>query len=298
MHVESRLQMPNVTGAEAQAAPAGATPRSPYRQNRWSWPGVGRNSTSWRMCKGLGWDLQRPQLRDLGRSVQRAEGLQWKTRTNRNGEPCKVTTCQRVSTRCGGVGPVPQWPINCGGTSTAHDLHGQPEPGARADLVRSRRPCWLFHHSERRHRRYIPEQTGMGRSPPPEPGVPMVVDYVEVARAVRERRDPTTPPPTTTTSTPHRRRPPHRQRPPHRRPPPRHRDATINPAARPTCTSPARRINPSPSGGPDRQPGATTCSGPDSGSLPSPVGASPTSGCCRIRRTCIPCAATESPPRY
>jgi hypothetical protein len=51
IHVESRVQMPNVTGAQAMGYwPAFWILGSPYRADRWSWPGIG-DSTSWRTCR-------------------------------------------------------------------------------------------------------------------------------------------------------------------------------------------------------------------------------------------------------
>ena len=55
MHVESRLQMPNVTGAAAMGYwPAFWMLGSPYRANRWSWPGIGEFDIM-ENVQGLNW---------------------------------------------------------------------------------------------------------------------------------------------------------------------------------------------------------------------------------------------------
>ena len=145
----------------------------------------------------------------------------------------------------------------------------------------------------------FPNKAGIGGGPTAatKPGVPMVVDYVEVKYAAgRARRPP-------------RRRPP-RRRPPRPRPPRRaaptattsddHHpaDRAAAPPARPTCGSPATTDSTSPSSWNGSAGGSydvlrsgqriATVTGHD---------ASPTAACCRTRRTCTRSAAAGSPPR-
>ena len=55
MHVESRVQMPNVTGAQAMGYwPAFWMLGSPYRADRWSWPGIGEFDIM-ENVQGLNW---------------------------------------------------------------------------------------------------------------------------------------------------------------------------------------------------------------------------------------------------
>ncbi|HEY6563487.1 MAG TPA: glycoside hydrolase family 16 protein, partial [Pirellulaceae bacterium] len=93
MHVESRLQIPNVTGAEAKGYwPAFWMLGSPYRQDRWSWPRIGEFDIM-ENVQGLNWTYNVLHCGTWGGPCNEPEGIN-NGKPGNAGEPCLVTTCQ------------------------------------------------------------------------------------------------------------------------------------------------------------------------------------------------------------
>ena len=92
MQVESRLQMPNVTGAEAMGYwPAFWMLGGPYRQDRWSWPGIGEFDIM-ENVQGLNWTYNVLHCGTWGGPCNEPDGIN--NGVNNAGAPCQVTTCQ------------------------------------------------------------------------------------------------------------------------------------------------------------------------------------------------------------
>ena len=303
MHVESRLQMPNVTGAEAKGYwPAFWMLGSPYRQNRWSWPGVGEFDIM-ENVQGLNWTYNVLHCGTWGGPCNEPEGIN-NGKPGNNGEPCKVTTCQ-----AGFHTYAMEWDRS----GTADQLRWYLDGALTFTVNQNQVPAQTWSDLADHAGYFVILNVAIGGAfpnkldgnggpfPTTKPGVPMVVDYVEVKYAGGQGT-PTDPPPRHRRPPPHDHRPtpPHRPRPPHTDHHHDHLDATHRTRHRRTG-QPARHRHdgqhPSPSAGTVRPPAAMTCCAPVSASRRSPVGASPTSACCRTRRTCTRCAATESPPR-
>ena len=88
MHVESRVQMPNVTGTAALGYwPAFWMLGGPYRADRWSWPSIGEFDIM-ENVQGLNWSYGVLHCGTWGGPCNEPEGL------NNGGTPCQVTTCQ------------------------------------------------------------------------------------------------------------------------------------------------------------------------------------------------------------
>jgi hypothetical protein len=284
MRVESRVQMPNVTGAAALGYwPAFWMLGSPNRANRWSWPGIGEFDIM-ENVQGLNWSyavLHCGFWDATGNGpCHEPDGL------NNGGAPCLVTTCQAgfhvYSMEWDSTGASDQLRWYIDGRQT-HSVNETDVPAQTWTDLSSHAGYFIIFNVAMGGA--FPNSRNLGGGPyaGTRPGVPMVVDYVEVQYAAGQGNP--TPPPTTPT-------PPPPSQPANPPPPPISRRAD-----RRTCGSPEQRPAPSRSAGTARRPAAMTCCVPDNGSPPSPGRASPTRDCCPTRRTCIRSAAAGSPHR-
>ncbi len=209
MRVESRLQMPNVTGSEALGYwPAFWMLGGPYRADRWSWPAVGEFDIM-ENVNGYNWTYNVLHCGTWGGPCSEPDGIN--NGVNNAGAPCEVTTCQSGFhtyaiewDRSGAVDQL-RWYLDGALTFTVN-----------ADQVPAETWANLADHQG-----YFiilnvamggafPNKAGMGGGPTAatRPGVPMVVDYVDVKYAAGSGTPPTTttapttPNPTSTTSTP------------------------------------------------------------------------------------------------
>jgi beta-glucanase (GH16 family) len=202
MHVESRLQMPNVTGAAALGYwPAFWMLGSPNRANRWSWPGVGEFDIM-ENVQGLNWSygvLHCGFWDATGNGpCHEPDGL------NNGGAPCLVTTCQAgfhvYSMEWDSTGATDQlrWYIDGRETHSVNETDVTAQ--AWADLSTHAGYFIIFNVAMGGA---FPNSRNLGGGPyaATRPGVPLVVDYVEVKYAAGQGT-PTTPPPPPPTSQP------------------------------------------------------------------------------------------------
>ena len=200
MHVESRLQMPNVTGAEAKGYwPAFWMLGSPYRQNRWSWPAVGEFDIM-ENVQGLNWTYNVLHCGTWGGPCTEPEGIN-NGRPGNSGEPCQVTTCQAgfhtYAMEWDRSGPADQlrWYLDGALTFTVNE--NQVPAQTWSDLADHAGYFVILNVAIGGAFPNKLDGNG-GPFPTTKPGVPMVVDYVEVKYAGGHGTptDPTTPPPT------------------------------------------------------------------------------------------------------
>jgi len=198
MRVESRLQMPNVTGAEALGYwPAFWMLGGPYRQDRWSWPRIGEFDIM-ENVQGLNWTYNVLHCGVwAGGPCNEQEGIN--NGVNNAGARCQVTTCQAGFhtyaiewDRSGAVDQL-RWYLDGALTFTV-------------DATQVPAQTWT---DLSEHAGYFiilnvamggafPNKLGGGPTASTKPGVPMVVDYVDVKYATGSGTTPTT---TTTTTT-------------------------------------------------------------------------------------------------
>ncbi|MET0865035.1 MAG: family 16 glycosylhydrolase [Nakamurella sp.] len=199
MRMESRLQMPNVTGVEAEGYwPAFWALGSPYRADRWSWPGVGEFDIM-ENVNGLNWTYNVLHCGTWGGPCNEPEGIN-NGRPGNSGEPCKVTTCQ-----AGFHTYAMEWDRSGNSDQLRWYLDGELTFTVNENQVPT--ATW---NSLADHAGYFvilnvsisgafPAKLGAQATPATKPGVPLVVDYVEVKYAGGQG-NPTVPPTTTTTS--------------------------------------------------------------------------------------------------
>ena len=184
MHVESRLQMPNVTGLEARGYwPAFWMLGSPYRADRWSWPSIGEVDIM-ENVQGLNWTYNVLHCGEWGKApCNEPEGINNGDAFN-NGAPCLVTTCQEGFHTYGF-----EWD-----TSGAVDQMRWYLDGAQTFEVAETDVTPTIWSQISQHAGYFiilnvamggafPNKLNPGEAgplPTTRPGVPMVVDYVEV----------------------------------------------------------------------------------------------------------------------
>jgi beta-glucanase (GH16 family) len=203
MHVESRLQMPNVTGAEAMGYwPAFWMLGGPYRQDRWSWPAIGEFDIM-ENVQGLNWTYNVLHCGVwAGGPCKEQEGIN--NGVNNAGAPCSVTTCQAGMHTYGlewdDSGPVEQlrWYLDGALTFT---VNADQVPAATWASLADHAGYFIILNVAMGGA--FPNKLGGGPNAGTKPGVPMVVDYVEVKYANGSGTPPTTPTTSTpTTSTP------------------------------------------------------------------------------------------------
>jgi beta-glucanase (GH16 family) len=199
MRMESRLQMPNVTGAAAEGYwPAFWALGSPYRTNRWSWPGIGEFDIM-ENVNGLNWTYNVLHCGVWGGPCNEPEGIN-NGRPDNNGEPCKVTTCQ-----AGFHTYAIEWDRSGNSDQLRWYLDNVLSFTVNQDQVPAETWASLANHAG-----YFiilnvaisgsfPAKLGAQATAATRPGVPMVVDYVEVKYAGGQGT-PTDPPPTTTST--------------------------------------------------------------------------------------------------
>lgn len=200
MRVESRLQMPNVTGPEALGYwPAFWMLGSPYRADRWSWPGIGEFDIM-ENVQGFNWSYAVLHCGTWGGPCHEPDGL------NNGGAPCQVTTCQAgfhtYTLEWDRTGATDQLRWYIDGTQT-HTVNENDVPAATWAALSEHAGYFIILNVAIGGA--FPNKAGMGGGPTADtkPGVPMVVDYVEVKYADGQGTPPTTPPTSTpTTSTP------------------------------------------------------------------------------------------------
>jgi hypothetical protein len=196
MRVESRVQMPNVTGPEAFGYwPAFWMLGSPYRSDTWSWPGIGEIDIM-ENVQGLNWSYGVLHCGTWGGPCNEPEGL------NNGGKPCQVTTCQggfhtyRMEWDRSGSSDQMRWYID--GTLT-HKVDEDQVPAATWTSLSEHAGYFIILNVAIGGA--FPNKLGGGPSADTKPGVPMLVDYVQVQYAGGQV-PPTTPAtPTTTTPT-------------------------------------------------------------------------------------------------
>ncbi len=201
MHVESRLQMPNVTGDEARGYwPAFWMLGGPYRADRWSWPSIGEVDIM-ENVQGLNWTYNVLHCGEWGKApCNEPEGIS-NGDANNSGVPCLGTTCQAGFHTYGF-----EWD-----TSGAVDQLRWYLDGKQTFVVDETDVTPKIWTEISQHAGYyiilnvsmggaFPNKLNPGAGGPlatTKPGVPMVVDYVEVKYAggqVEPSATPSTPP--------------------------------------------------------------------------------------------------------
>jgi len=202
MHVESRLQMPNVTGAAALGYwPAFWMLGSPNRADRWSWPRIGEFDIM-ENVQGLNWSynvLHCGFWDATGNGpCHEPDGL------NNGGAPCLVTTCQAgfhlYSMEWDRTGATDQLRWYIDGRQT-HSVNQADLPAQTWTDLSSHAGYFIIFNVAMGGAFPNSRQLGGGPYADTKPGVPMVVDYVEVKYAAGSG-SPTVPPPPPPTSEP------------------------------------------------------------------------------------------------
>ncbi len=202
MHVESRLQMPNVTGAEARGYwPAFWMLGGPVRADRWSWPSIGEVDIM-ENVQGLNWTFNVLHCGEWGKApCNEPEGIN-NGDANNNGAPCKGTTCQAGFHIYGF-----EWDTSGAVDQLRWYLDG--ELTFSVDETDVTPKIWT---EISQHAGYFiilnvamggafPEKLNPGAGGPDantRPGVPLIVDYVEVKYAGAQSEPTPTPTPTVT----------------------------------------------------------------------------------------------------
>ena len=202
MRVESRVQMPNVTGAQAMGYwPAFWMLGSPYRADRWSWPGIGEFDIM-ENVQGLNWSynvLHCGIAGTWGGPCNEPEGI------NNGGAACNLTTCQAA---------FHTYAIEWDRTGAADQLRWYIDGTLTFTVNQNQVPAQIW-TSLSDHAGYFiilnvaiggafPNKLGGGPTAATKPGVPMLVDYVEVKYAggqVTPSPTPTSTKPTSRTTT-------------------------------------------------------------------------------------------------
>ena len=235
MHVESRLQMPNVTGTEAKGYwPAFWMLGSPYRANRWSWPGVGEFDIM-ENVQGLNWTYNVLHCGTWGGPCNEPEGIN-NGKAGNNGEPCKVTTCQ-----AGFHTYAMEWDRS----GTADQLRWYLDGELTFTVNQNQVPAQTWSELADHAGYFVILNVAIGGAfpnkldgnggpfPSTKPGVPMIVDYVEVKYAGGQGTPTTPPTPPTTTA------PPTTTTPPTTTPDPTEPSTTTTPPTDPGTGGPA-----------------------------------------------------------
>ena len=194
MRVESRVQMPNVTGPEALGYwPAFWMLGSPYRTDTWSWPGIGEIDIM-ENVQGLNWSYGVLHCGTWGGPCQEPEGI------NNGGKPCQVTTCQggfhtyRMEWDRTGSSDQMRWYID---DTLTHTVNENQVPADTWTGLSQHAGYFIILNVAIGGA--FPNKLGGGPSAETKPGVPMLVDYVQVQYAGGQG-GPATPTPTEPTS--------------------------------------------------------------------------------------------------
>ncbi|MGS0684034.1 family 16 glycosylhydrolase [Nakamurella sp. GG22] len=182
MRVESRLQMPNVTGTAALGYwPAFWMLGGPYRADRWSWPRVGEFDIM-ENVNGLNWTYNVLHCGVwAGGPCNETDGIN--NGVDNAGAPCVVTTCQAGFHTYGfewdtsGASDQLRWTLDGKVTFTVNE--GQ-LPATTWTEISSHMGYFVILNVAMGGA--FPSKAGLGGGPTAatKPGVPMVVDYVQV----------------------------------------------------------------------------------------------------------------------
>ncbi len=193
MRVESRIQMPNVTGTDALGYwPAFWMLGGPYRQDRWSWPGIGEFDIM-ENVNGYNWTYNVLHCGTWGGPCSEPDGI------NNGGTPCLGSTCQggfhTYAIEWDRSGAVDQLRWYLDGTLTFTVGANQVPAETWASLSGH---AGYFIILNVAMGGAFPNKAGLGGGPTAatRPGVPMVVDYVDVKYAAGSGPAPTSPSPT------------------------------------------------------------------------------------------------------
>lgn len=208
MHVESRLQMPNVTGTAARGYwPAFWMLGSPVRADRWSWPRIGEVDIM-ENVQGLNWTFNVLHCGEWGKApCNEPEGIN-NGDANNNGTPCLGTTCQAGFHTYGfewdTTGAVDELRWYLDGVKTFTVKETAVTPQIWTDISQH---AGYFIILNVAMGGAFPNKLNPGAGGPlatTKPGVPMLVDYVEVkyldagVPSTSPSPTPTTPAPTPT----------------------------------------------------------------------------------------------------
>jgi beta-glucanase (GH16 family) len=208
MRVETRLQMPNVTGAEAMGYwPAFWMLGGPYRADRWSWPRIGEIDIM-ENVQGFNWTYHVLHCGTWGGPCNEPEGIN--NGIDNAGFACKVTTCQAGFHTYGmewdRSGSQDQLRFYVDGELTFTVNQNQVPAQTWSDLADHAGYFMILNVAIGGA---FPNKLGGGPTAATRPGVPMIVDYVEVKYAGGQGSPTTTvsptvtsPAPTTTTAPP------------------------------------------------------------------------------------------------
>jgi beta-glucanase (GH16 family) len=204
MHVESRLQMPNVTGVDARGYwPAFWMLGGPSRADRWSWPSIGEVDIM-ENVQGLNWTFNVLHCGEWGKApCNEPEGIS-NGDSNNNGTPCRGTTCQAGFHTYGfewdTSGAVDQMRWYLDGEQTFSVDETDVTPKIWTEISQHAGYFMILNVAMGGA---FPNKLNPGAAGPlssTKPGVPMVVDYVEVKYAGGQSVPSATPstPPTAT----------------------------------------------------------------------------------------------------
>ena len=182
MRVESRLQMPNVTGTAALGYwPAFWMLGGPYRADRWSWPRVGEFDIM-ENVNGLNWTYNVLHCGVwAGGPCHETDGIN--NGMNNAGAPCPVTTCQAGFHTYGfewdttGAADQLRWTLDGRNTFTVNE---DQLPATTWSEISSHMGYFVILNVAMGGA--FPNKAGLGGGPTAatKSGVPMVVDYVQV----------------------------------------------------------------------------------------------------------------------
>ncbi len=205
MQATGRIQMPDVTGAQAAGYwPAFWMLGSPYRADRWSWPGIGELDIM-ENVQGVNKSWGTLHCGVWGGPCTEPEGI------SNNGVACPGATCQSAFhlytfqwDRSAAIDQM-RWYID---GQLTHRVDESRVPAATWDQMITHAGFFMILNVAVGG--VFPAKLGGGPTPATLPGVPMVVDYVQVQYQAGSGggtstvpTTPTTPttPPTTATST-------------------------------------------------------------------------------------------------
>ncbi len=191
MQVTARVQMPNVTGAAAAGYwPAFWMLGSPYRADRWSWPGIGEFDIM-ENVQGINKNWATLHCGVWGGPCNEPDGI------SNNGVTCPGATCQSAfhlyTFQWDRSGPTDELRWYTDGQLTHTVDQGQVPADTWTQMTTHAGYFMILNVSVGGA---FPDKLGGGPTAATTPGVPMVVDYVQVQ--YKGGSGGSTPPPTTT----------------------------------------------------------------------------------------------------
>ncbi len=180
MRVESRLQMPNVTGKAAKGYwPAFWMLGGPYRADRWSWPAIGEVDIM-ENVQGLNWTYNVLHCGTWGGPCNEPEGIN--NGVDDAGTPCLVTSCQAGMHTYGlewdrsGTSDQLRWYLDGALTFTVNENQ---VPAATWAALSEHAGYFIIMNVAVGGA--FPNKLGGGPTADTTPGVPMIVDWVNVS---------------------------------------------------------------------------------------------------------------------